>query len=133
MKVLEKGRDQCGWAQELRCAVVGGCGAKLLVEEDDVYYIRSTDYGGGTDTVYYFVCCECGCTNTLGSYADVPRNVRAFEAWKTFHDERRKIHVRNCSMALAGNETMVYVALTMPKASWQELQQRFGLKVPRPV
>lgn len=40
MKVLRPGRKQKGWSTEAECTGLGngggGCGAKLLVEEDDV-------------------------------------------------------------------------------------------------
>lgn len=63
MKVLEKGRPQKGWAKELLCTGQGngggGCGAKLLVEKDDLYQTSSSVYN---ETDYYvtFRCPECG-------------------------------------------------------------------------
>lgn len=63
MQVLQKGPDPQG-CRELRCRGYGtgktaGCGALLLVAPRDVQSQTSTDYGGGTDTDYYFVCPEC--------------------------------------------------------------------------
>lgn len=63
MKVVKKGNGAVGWSKELTCTGAGnegrGCGAVLLVEEDDVY---STQGGVKDETYYYttFVCTECG-------------------------------------------------------------------------
>jgi hypothetical protein len=41
MKILKKGREQKGWTREEICTGVGngggGCGAKLLVEQGDLF------------------------------------------------------------------------------------------------
>jgi len=69
MKVLEKGRAQRGWSLKQTCSGKGngggGCGAKLLVEESDLYETQShalheTDYY----TTYTCPCC--------GVLSDVP-------------------------------------------------------------
>jgi hypothetical protein len=64
MKVLEKGRPQKGWAKEFVCSGKGnndgGCGAKLLVEFDDLFRTFHTDYGGGKDVFVTFKCMDCG-------------------------------------------------------------------------
>ena len=53
MKVLEKGRPQVGWSMELACTgdgnYGGGCGAKLLVEQADVYETQSSSYDGSSE------------------------------------------------------------------------------------
>lgn len=45
MKVLKKGRRQKGWSQKFICTGDGngggGCGATLLVEQDDLYVKQS--------------------------------------------------------------------------------------------
>lgn len=63
MQVLEKGPDPSG-CKKLRCRGYGtgttaGCGALLLVSPRDVKSRTTSDYGGGSDTDYYFVCPEC--------------------------------------------------------------------------
>lgn len=63
MQVLEKGPDPKG-CKELRCRGYGlgetaGCGALLLVSPRDVRSLTTSDYGGGSDTSYYFVCPVC--------------------------------------------------------------------------
>ncbi|OGL99147.1 hypothetical protein A2304_03275 [Candidatus Uhrbacteria bacterium RIFOXYB2_FULL_57_15] len=63
MRLLEKGPDPKG-CRELRCKGNGvgntaGCGALLLVSPRDVKSFVSHDYGGGSDTNYYFVCPVC--------------------------------------------------------------------------
>ena len=64
MKVLKKGRPQKGWSAEFVCTGTGngggGCGAKLLVEEADLYQTSSSDYTGDTDYYVTFRCSECG-------------------------------------------------------------------------
>lgn len=63
MKVLEPGRQQNGWATETNCTGNGngggGCGAKLLVEEGDLYKTHHYDYSGGHDTYITFRCSQC--------------------------------------------------------------------------
>lgn len=64
MKVLERGRDQKGWAKEAICTGDGfgggGCGAKLLVEEADLHHRETGDGDGGHDYSIAFKCVECG-------------------------------------------------------------------------
>lgn len=63
MKVLEKGRAQKGWAIEARCTGSGngggGCKAKLLVEEGDIYLTHSGHYDGSNEKYTTFRCPEC--------------------------------------------------------------------------
>lgn len=62
MKVLKKGRKQKGYSKERTCTGSGngggGCRAKLLVEEDDLYQTSSSCRD---ETEYYvtFRCPEC--------------------------------------------------------------------------
>jgi len=71
VKVLEKGREQSGWAAEFICTGNGngggGCGAKLLVEEADVYLTSRSSYDGETESFTTFKCCDCGVET------DIPR------------------------------------------------------------
>lgn len=64
MKVLEKGTGQHGWAKEFTCTGRGngggGCGAKLLVEQPDLYQTSRCDYTGDCDYFTTFKCAECG-------------------------------------------------------------------------
>lgn len=68
MKVLKKGRPQKGWSAEIKCTGAGndggGCGAKLLVEQADLYktYTHCRDE---TDEHVTFKCCECGVETDL--------------------------------------------------------------------
>ena len=68
MKVLEKGRPQKGWAIEQMCTgrgnKGGGCGAKLLVEEGDLYKTYSQALHE-TDTHVTFARAECGVETDL--------------------------------------------------------------------
>jgi len=63
MKVLEKGRPQKGWAGEFLCTGKGigdgGCNAKLLVEQDDLF--KTESHARDEITIYLtFKCPECG-------------------------------------------------------------------------
>lgn len=63
MKVLKKGRRQRGWAKEYSCTGSGngggGCGAKLLVEQSDLFRTGSHCYDGSSDYYVTFRCPEC--------------------------------------------------------------------------
>ena len=63
MKVLVKGRPQNGWSSERTCAGKGahggGCGAKLLVEEIDLYRTYSQALHEMVEHIS-FTCVECG-------------------------------------------------------------------------
>lgn len=69
MKVIKKGREQRGWAMEKICDGHGfgggGCGARVLVEEDDVYATSRGDGEGGNEYFRTFRCCECGVQNNF--------------------------------------------------------------------
>ena len=62
MKVLEKGRPQKGWSVTAKCTGNGngggGCGAKLLVEQGDIYK-TSSSIRDETDYFATFQCPEC--------------------------------------------------------------------------
>lgn len=63
MKVIKKGRPQKGWAKEYSCTGKGneggGCGAKLLVEIDDLFCTTSS-VRDETDYYITFMCPLCG-------------------------------------------------------------------------
>ena len=85
MKVLKKGRPQKGWSTEAVCTGAGngsgGCGAKLLVEKEDLYQTRSHHYD---ETDYYvtFKCPCCGVQTDL-DWKKVPRSVKQGLVYKT--------------------------------------------------
>ena len=85
MKVIQKGREQKGWAKEFICTGRGngdgGCGAKLLVEADDIFRTSHTDYGGGTDHYTTFRCCECGVETDITVPANVMEDVPHKKEW----------------------------------------------------
>lgn len=72
MKVLKKGRPQKGWSATFTCTGKGngggGCGAKLLVSEYDLYYTFRGYYDGSSDRYVTFTCPECG----VATDVDVP-------------------------------------------------------------
>ena len=76
MKVITPGREQKGWAREFACTGKGngdgGCGAKLLVEEADVFQTHSSHYDGSTDHYRTFRCSLCGCKTDLPETVVLP-------------------------------------------------------------
>ncbi len=77
MKVLVPGRPQKGWSKEFNCTGAGngngGCGAKLLVEQADVYNTHHHDYGGGHEIYNTFRCPECRVQTDIGKVPFTPR------------------------------------------------------------
>lgn len=78
MKVLKPGRKQRGWSVETTCTGAGndrgGCGAKLLVEEGDLF--KTTSHARDETTTYItFKCSECGVLTDLGDKARPPQHV----------------------------------------------------------
>lgn len=74
MKVIKSGKDR-KHGKKLTCrgygtGETGGCGALLLVSPRDVMSATYSDYGGGSDTSYWFVCPECG--------------AKTYVSWNTF-------------------------------------------------
>lgn len=90
MKVIKPGREQKGWALECVCTGKGngdgGCEAKLLVEEDDMYITSSSAYG---EVDYYntFKCCCCGVETDIPD-SNVPGRVKHLMQKK--RDERQR-------------------------------------------
>jgi hypothetical protein len=80
MKVLKPGRKQKGWSIETTCTGSGndggGCGAKLLVEQGDLF--KTTSQARDETTTYVtFKCSECGVLTDLGEKAWPPHHVVA--------------------------------------------------------
>ena len=76
MKVIKKGRSQKGWSKEFKCTGNGngngGCGAILLVEQNDVFKTRN--HCRDETTVYNtFKCVECGVLTDIESVPFTPR------------------------------------------------------------
>jgi phage FluMu protein Com len=76
MKVLDRGP---GWSVERDCTGSGngggGCGAKLLVEEGDLFETAHTDYGGDRETYVTFRCPQCKKLTDIPPH-DVPAAIR---------------------------------------------------------
>lgn len=99
MKVLKKGRPQKGWSAKAECTgngnEGGGCGAQLLVEQDDLY--RTESHARDEVTNYFtFTCADCGVETDLLSGNNVgaprpPHNVviPSRAAWKRKQEQQR--------------------------------------------
>jgi non-canonical (house-cleaning) NTP pyrophosphatase len=76
MKIIQQGRSQEGWSAEAVCTGKGngdgGCGAKLLVEQPDLYRTSSSHYDGSTDYYVTFTCPSCSVESDLKG---VPSNI----------------------------------------------------------
>ncbi|HCC22636.1 TPA: hypothetical protein DF272_00450 [Candidatus Falkowbacteria bacterium] len=79
-----KGRPQRGWSIEATCSGAGngngGCGARLLVEEADLFQTRSHHYDGSTDYYVTFTCPDCGVQTDLDR---VPSSITRKLPYKT--------------------------------------------------
>jgi hypothetical protein len=73
MKVLKPGRPQAGWSKEFKCTGGGngggGCGAKLLVSEYDLYQTESHHYDGSSDYYMTFCCEQCGVETDINDHS----------------------------------------------------------------
>jgi hypothetical protein len=80
MRVLKPGRKQRGWSVETVCTGTGngggGCGAKLLVEQGDLF--KTTSQARDETTTYVtFRCSECGVLTDLGERIWPPHQIVA--------------------------------------------------------
>lgn len=87
MKILKPGRDQKGWAGEADCTGGGngggGCGARLLVEESDVFLTQRHARDESEDFAT-FKCEACGVWTDLET-GKVPSRV-----WDKIRSEARR-------------------------------------------
>jgi hypothetical protein len=87
MKVLQPGK---GWQLHVKCTGKGngdgGCGAKLLVEKDDVYQTYSYDIDGFCNH-YFTICCpQCGIETDIDDKL-IPDSVKRNTLTKKEYDE----------------------------------------------
>lgn len=72
MKVIQAGRQQNGWSKESICTGHGngngGCGAKLLVEQPDMF----KTYRNCRDESDTFITYKCPCCGVLTDIDGVP-------------------------------------------------------------
>ena len=80
MKVLKKGPSR-SWSKKYTCTGDGnnrpGCGAKLLVEESDLFRTGSTDMAGDTD---YYVTFRCPICRAMTDIEDYPGDMWSLKA-----------------------------------------------------
>lgn len=80
MKVIKYGHENEKLETiEVSCTGIGfsdkGCGALLEVNGFDIKSGTSRDYGGGTDTYYFFTCPVCG-AKTEVSYSSLTNQMK---------------------------------------------------------
>ncbi len=82
MKVLKEGRKQKGWAKEFTCTgngnSGGGCGAVLLVEQEDVFRTYRNCLHE-TDVFNTFRCAACGVLTDIPATVSLPFTPRRNE------------------------------------------------------
>ena len=75
MEIIKPGRPQAGWSKEFKCTGAGngdgGCGAKLLVSEYDMYETGSS-HQGESERHATFCCQQCGVETDVDIFK-VPR------------------------------------------------------------
>lgn len=84
MQILKPGRIQTGWSKEMVCSGYGngggGCGAQLLVEQDDVFGTESHHYDGSSE---YYATFKCPCcyvwTDIQGEVPFKPRRKNSYD------------------------------------------------------
>ena len=89
MEIIEKGKK---WIAKKRCRGTGdGCGALLLVEEDDIFADISGIENDQFKCAYCFCCPECDCITEM-SEKSLPAKVRkiALEKYNVELAKRKK-------------------------------------------
>ena len=95
MKLLEPGNPQSGWAQEFRCTGKGngggGCNAKLLVEQGDIFYTYQSSYDGSRDRFTTFRCNQCGVLTDI-NYTGPKDNIPNQKEWECHNNHIIRIN-----------------------------------------
>lgn len=85
VKVLAEGTGQKGWAGEFTCTGAGngggGCGARLLVEQADLFHTHRYDYGGGHDIFTTFQCPQCSRLNDIKHPSGIGSIPETYKDW----------------------------------------------------
>jgi hypothetical protein len=83
MRVLEKGPKKKYWSKKLTCTGAGNiggfCGAKLLVEQGDVFRTEYQHCDGSHESYHTFECVECGGMTDISEW--LPFTVPSRKAW----------------------------------------------------
>jgi len=83
MKIIKEGRPQQGWAKEFECTGAGngdgGCGAILLVEQQDIFMTSSSHYDGSVDHYKTFRCPACRVRTDIPDRVSITFPVRTSE------------------------------------------------------
>ena len=97
MKLIRPGRDQKGWSKEFVCTGDGngngGCGAVLLVEEDDIFRTSSC-HQGEVDQFHTFRCCACGVDTDIEVPVRVASKAPSKSIWLSTHSSKEDLAAR---------------------------------------
>ncbi len=83
MKVLESGNTKSDWNIKTQCTGKGWmqnhrpCGAKLLVEEEDIVHRKYAESYWEYGIDYGFICPECKCFTAL-EHELIPKEIRQY-------------------------------------------------------
>lgn len=90
MKVLEGGNGAKSWSRQCKCTGAGngdgGCGAKLLVEKDDLFQTYASYMGRDEDWFVTFECPECHVKTDIDKTPFRPQELPTYKAWKGYSD-----------------------------------------------
>lgn len=93
MKVLKPGK---GWNLEVTCTGKGngdgGCGAKLLINKEDIYQTRSYDLDGFSDRYFTICCVQCGIETDIDEKLIpliIQRNALTKEEYDKIHNDEK--------------------------------------------
>ena len=80
MKIIKPGNPQKGWSKQFTCTGAGnkggGCKAKLLVEQTDIYLTHSYHYDGSHEVYHTFQCPSCGVETDIPNSVSLPFSAR---------------------------------------------------------
>jgi non-canonical (house-cleaning) NTP pyrophosphatase len=122
MKILKPGREQNGYAVELKCTGKGngggGCGAELLVEKDDLFRTERSCMGKEIDYYTTFQCPSCKVLTDIQNPFP-PFNSQDLPHFSTWEKKNRMIPKTPQTFFIAGSSKIKLNALQAAVTSTQ--------------